>query len=51
MEVPMKTIVAGIREHIDVRPELVERAIRDGYAELVEYVVLTAEGEELLLGQ
>ncbi len=48
MEVPMATIVAGIAENIDVLPELVERAIREGYAERVEYVVLTADGRHLL---
>lgn len=48
MEVPMETILAGIEENIDVRPELVKRAIRDGYAEWVKYVVLTADGHQLL---
>ena len=48
MEVPIKTILAGIEENIDVHPKLVARAIRDGYAEWVKYVVLTAEGRHLL---
>ena len=44
----METILAAIEENVDVRSELVERAIEDGYAEWVKYVVLTAEGRQLL---
>ena len=47
-EVSMKSIVEGIAQNIDVRLELLERAIKEGFAERVEYVVLTAEGEQLL---
>lgn len=48
MEVPMETILTAIDQNIDVLPELVEQAIREGFAERVEYVVLTADGMELL---
>lgn len=47
-EIPMKTILMGLEENIDVKPELVERAVKDGYAEWVKYVVLTAKGLSLL---
>lgn len=47
-DVPMDLIVNGIAENIDVLPDLIERAIREGYAKRVESVVLTEKGESLL---
>ena len=48
MDIPMKTIVEAIHNNIDVIPEMIERAIEEGYAERVEYVVLNADGQALL---
>ena len=50
MEPTMEMIVRAIHENVDVKPELVERAIEEGFAERVEYVVLTADGNHLLDG-
>ena len=46
----MKMIVTAIAENIDVRPELIEQAIKEGFAERIEYVVLTTDGQRLLEG-
>lgn len=48
IEPSMKTIVTAIAENIDVRPELIERAIKEGFVERAECVVLTASGKLLL---
>ncbi|KKN77988.1 hypothetical protein LCGC14_0355530 [marine sediment metagenome] len=46
--VDMKTIVRAIDYRMDVRDSLLQRAVRDGYAEWVKSCVLTDKGKSLL---
>ena len=46
--VALEVIVSAIADNIDVREDLIQRAIDGGYAERVEYITLTADGRYLL---
>jgi len=43
----METIICAIAEDIDVEPELVERAVAEGFAEWVKCLVLTEKGDKM----